>query len=969
MLLLAGCWKSSTPQETLTSARAALQKGELDDAIQKAGQIPASAVEWNGARLVMGEAATKQLRFQQAADYYRSVTQDGSETASLARLSLAEVLRELGRLSESIGFYQQALSAEPDHLAIRERLAFLMSATGRTWEAAPHFRALIESGTAGPDELVLFADAERPVEQYEYLEECHRKAPNDPAVRLGLAAAAFQQGRASAVEQLQTIVRDSPGTLAAQAMLGELLVDQPIEVLQSWHAALPESADAHPGIWYVRGAICRRQNDLPRAAFCLRRCLAQMPSHRRATYQLGQVLTALKHPLASRVVEVGERQSQLSQALDDVLRTQGHSEPQVHRVTELLQDCGRVREACAWALWADAEFPGLEWPRQIFITYQDVLTDQTPQIVLTHDPVVWLKNESFPQFAGLLEQMPGRDFVHRTIRPEPKPSSIAFDDVRILPDFTYFNGDDPSTQGVRLFEQTGGGVAVIDFDQDHRPDLYLPQGLAWPSGSDLPDTSDPRSDVLIRNRPDGTLADAFEVAGLCDSGFGQGCAAGDFDGDGFTDLYIANIGRNVLLLNQGDGTFRDVSAAAGLLASEWTTSVLMTDLNADGHPDLYDVGYLSGPDVFQRICQGRACSPSGFAGCRDRLLIGDGRGGIAEVPETTPETDSKGLGIVTVFTDNLRRPNLFVANDQVANHFLTNEAGGPDNIRLSERGMVSGLAVNDDGLSMACMGIAADDVNSDGRTDLFVTNFRDEANTLYLQVGSGFFTDATRLSGLAAPGMPFVGWGTQFLDADLDGESDLVVTNGHVDDYRDEGGMYHMRPQLYRGQGNSRFVEVQAESESSFFAVPLLGRGLARVDWNGDGRPDFVVSCLMDHARIVLNTTLPTGRFLNVRLHAATTARDAIGARVTVSANGRSWTRLLLAGDGYMASNERLVSFGLGAVDLVDTVRVEWPSGAESMLHDVAPDCEIELVEGKVLGTRWLREQPESLAVEAGAAR
>ena len=252
---------------------------------------------------------------------------------------------------------------------------------------------------------------------------------------------------------------------------------------------------------------------------------------------------------------------------------------------------------------------------------------------------------------------------------------------------------------------------------------------------------------------------------------------------------------------------------------------------------------------------------------------------------------------------------------------------------------------------MACMGIAIDDINGNNLPDLFVTNFHNEANTLYVQDSPGLFIDTTKAAGLQAASIPFTGWGTQALDADLDGRPDLVVANGHVDDYRDEGGEYQMRPQFFRNLGG-RFQELLVDDLGPWFGGKYLGRGLARVDWNQDGLPEFIVSNMNSPLSVLKNTSTNTGHFLRIRLSATSTARDAIGSRVTIETSGRQVTRQLMAGDGYMASNERVVEFGLGGSDSVDEVSIRWPSGASSILNSPPVDATYFVVEGSNLATR-----------------
>jgi hypothetical protein len=517
-------------------------------------------------------------------------------------------------------------------------------------------------------------------------------------------------------------------------------------------------------------------------------------------------------------------------------------------------------------------------------------------------------------------------------------------------EFIYNNGADPATKGARMIEQTGGGVGVLDFDGDRLPDLYFTQGSEWKTGETSPTESEGMTDRLYRNRGGRDFADVTFLANLGDRRFSQGCAAGDVDNDGFVDLSVGNIGRNRLYRNNGDGTFDDVTADAGLTGADWTSSCTTVDLNADGFPDLFEAGYVSGPDVYERLCQGHGCSPSNFTGVIPRLHISRGDGTFAAVPVPVPQEDAKGLGVLAVNLTSRDRPSLLITNDQVPNFLLKSLPGeGPLNIGLEEEGFLSGLAINADGVSLAGMGIAADDLDGNGLVDFLITNFQDESNSLYRQDSPGLFVEVARQSNLSAASWSFVGWGTQALDADLDGNPDLVLANGHVDDFSDKGGGYKMRPQFFRNRGDCRFEELKEDGIGPYFSRELLGRGLSRLDWNADGRMDFVVSNIGDRASLVTNQSEGVGRFLNVRLHGTIGARDAIGTVVEVVAEGRTWTKQLMAGDGYMASNERFLQFGLGSASAVSEIRVHWPSGTDTTVKNPPLDATIELVESPEL--------------------
>lgn len=966
-LITNGCSRSTPAPDLLMGARKALLEADVTRAEELARQIPRESAEWQAGQLVAGEAATKDGRLKVALKYYTQAASLDSESSDgqLALFSAAEIHLELAQLTEAEKLYRQVLNYQPSNGVTNERMAFLLSMTGRRWTALDHYFVLIQSGGASFRELALAADVGRPVEQPEFLEKCRRLNPDDELVRLALATHSYTEGKSDASQQLEMLVKNSPHLVAAQAMRGELLVDGPSdnEFIQ-WHNALPPAAENSPDIWFVRGLWARKHSELTTARDCFWQTVVQMPFHRRAFYMLGQVLVALEDPQAREITDYAELLVQLSQSIDQVLISEGHKEKAFRETTELLEQLGRIWESCAWAVVARDRFPNATWPAGIFSRHGHKLNSELARIEPESNPVANRPIQRIPEFAQLIARVSKQAASSRNRDPDPisTAASIHFDESSVIP-FTYHNGEDPETKGVRTFEQTGGGVGILDFDADGQPDVFLPQGSDWFTGDSYPTPSANFTDKLFRNVDGQGFQDASHGLTGQDSGFGQGCSAGDFNNDGFPDLYVANTGRNCLYENMGDGTFSNVTRTAGIRDVSWTVSMAICDLNADGLPDLFDVNYLKGDDLFERICGGLACSPSVFPGAPDRLLINQGDGQFVMMDEATPQGDSKGLGIVVFELESNRRPELFIANDQVANYFLDNlPASGPYNISLENHANTTGLAFNDDGLPMACMGVAVDDFDGNNFIDLFVTNFHNEANTLYLQDSLGLFGDATKAAGLQAASIPFTGWGTQSLDADLDGWPDLVITNGHVDDYRDQGGEYHMRPQFFRNR-QGRFQELMARDAGSWFGEKYLGRGLARVDWNLDGLPEFIVSNLNAPLSVLRNTSRQHGHFLKVYLRATETARDAIGSRVTIRSGSHQVTRQLLAGDGYMACNERVVHFGLVDLTEIDKVTVHWPSGATSELSELPVDTSLIVVEGSLRGTLSRPTASESFPV------
>ena len=570
--------------------------------------------------------------------------------------------------------------------------------------------------------------------------------------------------------------------------------------------------------------------------------------------------------------------------------------------------------------------------------------------------------------------------------------------------FTRFEGRDPGPGGViatgrRMFEWQGGGVAAFDYDADGRPDLFFPQGRAWPGGDTPPppdDSADPAyRDTLYRNVDGAAFAEVSAAAGVPAGAFGVAAAAGDYDGDGFADLYVCEIGGNRLLRNEGDGTFADVTAAAGVPAAGpagggpgepgLSLTVAIADLSGDGLPDLYDSNYVRARDLYTRVCgtppePPRACGPEEFSAAPDRFLLNLGNGTFADVSEAAGLPDGPGrarpsFGVLAADLDGAAGLELFVAVDARPNQLLVRRdhdanvpnanvpqdggTGGPAAPRFGELGRLAGLATAGPRLIdvFACMGVACADVDGDRRPDLFVTNFADEPNTLYRNwssPGRPSFEDGTAAAGLADPGRETLAFGTQFLDADRDGDPDLAYVNGHLDDYAHRGKAFFMKPALLRNDGG-RFTQIPAETAGPFFARPDLGRGLARLDWDGDGRDELAVSHLGRRAAVLRNV-FDGGSGVGLRVTDPAGDRDAVGAVVTVTApTGPDGAprgpraMFVTAGDGFAASNERVLNFGLGATpdDAEVIASVRWPDGTEEAIAGVTAGGRFLLTRGR----------------------
>ncbi|MCH8830690.1 MAG: VCBS repeat-containing protein, partial [Planctomycetes bacterium] len=765
------------------------------------------------------------------------------------------------------------------------------------------------------------------------LKELHRyrdASPDSPAVLVGLAwYARTSKDDEKALELLKRAKDGNPRFAEARVALANLLWD--LGRFGELRILLGESRSREINdvrFWVVRGKLAERDGQKNAAVRCFWEALRRDQTNRVATYKLHLFFVESKnHEQSEAFRRRIEALQTLRERSDQVASKENTSQRTLRQFVEQLEHVGRLWEAWGWCAVALETDPHAEWAVKRADSLRLLL--KTSPLTLCCRPFLPsnfdLSTFPLPKWESKLaspQQLPSPVQSQVSFRDDAKSAGLVFE---------YFNSPSAPGKGQRMYEFNGGGCAVLDYDSDGWPDLYFTQGCRWP----VKDGSSEHVDRLFRNLGNGRFADVTREAGLSENRFSTGVAVGDFDNDGFPDLYIANIGRNRLFRNNGDGTFEDVTDAAGVADPRWSTSCVIVDLNGDSLPDIYSVNYLQGPTIFETVCkhqdgQPRICLPFHFSAAQDQLFLnlGDGRFENVTAKSGIRVSNGKGLGVVAADWQGKGRIGLFVANDTVPNSFFQNRGPQPDGTpSFQERGLSAGIALNRDGRAEGCMGIAVGDADGDGDLDLFVTNFYRETNTLYRSLRGLTFNDVTREAGLAEPSRALLGFGTQFLDADLDGRLDLLVTNGHIDDYRRYGRPYEMPAQFFWNRGGGRFAVQPAQRVGPYFARKLLGRSLARLDWNRDGKEDAVISHLNQPVALLTNTTKRCGRYLSIRLRGVRSSRDAIGTTVVVHTENRKITRQLTAGDGYQASNQRLLVFGLANAKTVERVDVIWPSG------------------------------------------
>jgi hypothetical protein len=542
---------------------------------------------------------------------------------------------------------------------------------------------------------------------------------------------------------------------------------------------------------------------------------------------------------------------------------------------------------------------------------------------------------------------PGAKSVKCAARPVPQ-----LENVTAKAGITFDHNSAPESKYV--VESMSGGVLLLDFDRDGWLDIYFTNAPTV----DQAIKGQKARGALYRNNHDGTFTDVTDKAGIATPCFAMGGAVGDYNNDGWPDMYITCLGGNVLYRNNGDGTFTDVTKAAGVADGRWSTGASFGDYDGDGFLDLAVTNYvdfhLNDLPGFGRApnCKYRGldvqCGPRGLKGAGDSLFHNRGDGTFEDVSKSAGVSDPNGYyGLTAIWSDfnNSGRPDLYVANDSTPKFLYKNLGGG----KFQEIGLESGTAVSEDGSEQASMGIAVGDYLHTGFPSLYVTNFSDENSNLFRNDGKWDFSDVSYKSDVTLPSLPYIKWGTAFVDLDNDGWLDLITVNGHVYPQVDSlpSGARYKEPKVVQlNQKDGSFCDASDQAGPAV-KVPRVSRGLAVGDLFNDGNMDVVVEDLSGAPMILRNRGVPGKHWVSFELAGTRSNRLAIGARVKIVAGDVTQTEEIHSGGSYLSQNDLRVHFGLDQAAKIESVEIRWPSGAIDHLKDLPTDRFYSVLEGQ----------------------
>ena len=935
---------SESPPRTLTEAERVRQAanqlsvGDTSAALKTIETVLAASPDNTDALAVAIEIYSSQKQFREAAEIAERVATLQPDQASSILTKAFDWRLRAGDYDLAEQNLSKALKLQPESSSLHRAMAQLLNAQGRRFEAGKHLRMLIVLGAISPEEMLGLIDISGPFSLVSFAELVDQSKIS--LFTLGQARYEFFQQRNvdEALDLVDQIAAKYPDSPAVSALHGRILAEKPDrDGLEAWAKRLPAGIEDHPEYWHaIAGWLTLQQRD-EEAVRAYAESIRRDPTNRQALRQMIPALERLgKDEIATKL------RKQLA-VLDDIFRNAKNADANAaKKISGQLEQLTRPWVSTAWLEYAAYRDNSLQSRIEEFTNRRNVITSWENQS--TPEAIAATRLKLTLTFSPDLFPLPKLDEV--VSRPTRDPAIANSETVLNLVNVAVKRGIKTKlktgiptnrNEPYYLHHVNGGGLAAFDYNLDGRVDIYITHSDGTPMGEP---NSEPNQ--LYRQNPDEQFEEIAAISGSDDRGFGQGICAGDVNQDGFDDLLIANIGKNVVLINQGDGTFREASQLLQENPAEWTSSIAIGDLNGDHLPEIYSANYVDDPKVFQSTCYGGQldggkmdCIPHSHDSANDRIYLANPNG--TYTTWALPGINNKpnySFAIIIANIDEKHGNDVFVTNDGDLNHFWASApAGQASRFSLAESAGLLGCSIGKNGLSQSCMGLGTGDFDRNGRMDFHITNFYNELSNLFMQNKSGFFSDDAIQFGLQPITEKILGFGTHAVDFDNDGWQDLAALNGHVHDDSPSGIPYQMKSQLMRG--TERGFAIQNDQElDDYWSTEQLGRTLAVLDFNRDGKMDLIANHL-DTPVALLENQSPSGSWIQLRLVGVTSERDAIGAKVVCIVGDQSWTNWQLGGDGYMCTNESVVHFGLGNVTQIDRIEIHWPSGETQQFDKV----------------------------------
>jgi tetratricopeptide (TPR) repeat protein len=937
---------SDVDVEKLFREAQAVASGEVpENAIPLFDQVLIHNPENSKALLYRGQLAVQQGDPDAAIGFFSRIGNERKREAGTARYLEATAWYAKGHAQMAEQQFLAAIALHPMYLTPRESIVQLYYIQTRPAELQSQLDAIRAFRPWNLEELfasqAVWFVSSQPKETIPVLQGFVAADPGDIASRIALARHYLNDDSSEqAIGVLKRAKTLEPENLTVHGLLAECHL-KASRFEAAWEELQSDVSEAeNPAQWWRALGNCAYEAELwPEAVSALTYAVAGNRNDYEAAYRLG--IAAQR----SGQIEFAEQQLEHARATEKLsaaaIRLQNTSRSRlellatsIFDVGQLLLQLGRRQESIPWFSTFLAMRPNHREGLALLNLANSDADDSSGIEPIEPDP-------------GIVAAVGAAIRARKPMQPQPTQTaalvSVRLRDIHdeVGLDFQYFNGK--ADANYMLLQTVGGGVAVLDYDGDDCPDLFFPNGI------ELNAESSEHTDQLFRNIGGTRIERVTETAGVLSYEFGQGCVAFDYNNDGFQDLFVGTYGRILVYRNQGDGTFSEIAKEAGITGSRWTSSLAASDLDKDGDLDLYVVNYVKDPFLPCRDDSGKpvVCSPANFDAEQDLLFLNDGTGSFHDVTQTSgiQVPNGKGLGVIIADFDDDGRQDIYIANDGEQNFLFRNQTatvGG--RLDFLDVGLTSGSAVSRDGRAQAGMGIACDDFDDDGRLDLYVTNFFQDYNTFYRNRGDLLFSDETQSLRLVNPTMGSLGFGTQSVDLDLDGHGEIIVANGHIHDRRFEGTPWQMAPHCFRRTPDGTYTEV-SEQLGPYFRGEYIGRGLARLDFNGDHLPDVVVVHQDRPAALLVNETPQAGHALVLKLRGVQSNRDAVGARIEFLNGAQRRVVEVTGGNGYCASNERTLIIGTGAAKIVREVTIRWPSGQVDKLTDVPTNTNLMIRE------------------------